>query len=428
MQKHLGTQRTNAPVAQGLSSGYRPAIDANARRLIARIQQNSRDTEAVLELQAHYDAHGDYPSLANLLEGWAKTLSNDRHAAAAYFDAGEAVLVGMGDRARSQRLYQQALDRYPEHDGALARIEAMLREDGDDTALERCLSQLIQELTRRDADPKFRAKLHLRLGQLYEERLLLRGRAIAQYRSALELDATLVPAIAAARGIYLNSGKSEAAADMFELQIAATPEATDRHALLVGLARHRRHALGDLDGAVLALRRAVKTLPAEPPTFEMLAELLAARSAHGGEDAPADRARAAELYYQVARSIPRNQARPRLEACLTLQPDHVRARRMLDELNAYGAGAAAGVEPGDSVASQAEIEQRATGAYPPAATLRPGQTLPGPGILPRELEPPTEDVAEEDIAAWLDDEEVTLLEDGVGTQNMVPLSDRPPPN
>jgi tetratricopeptide (TPR) repeat protein len=424
MEKHFDTGR-NAPVtAPGLDPEYRPAIDGHAKRLIARIQKDNQDTEAVLELAAHYSAHADYPSLANLMEGWAHTLRDERRACAAYVRAGEAVLNGLADRRRAQTLFQRALERCPDDEAALHRLEALLREQGDDTGLERCLSQLIAELERRGAASGTRAKLHYQLGRLYEERLLLRGRAIAQYRAAVELDPTLVPAISAARGIYLNSGKMEAAADMFELQISAMSEPTDRHALLVALAHHRREALADLDGAVLALRRAVKTLPAEPPTLELLAELLVKRAGAGGDGAHADRSRAAELYYQIARSVPRNQAAPSLHACLALHPEHARARRMLAELNAYGAQIVT-IQSADETLSQAEIDTRATGSYGIAGPPDVSQTLPGP--VPMLAEASEDAAAQDDMAAWLDDADVTMLEDSVSTQNMVPLSDRPPP-
>jgi hypothetical protein len=34
---------------------------------------------------------------------------------------------------------------------------------------------------------------------------------------------------------------------------------------------------------------------------------------------------------------------------------------------------------------------------------------------------------DDDLAAWLDEKDVKLLEDGIGTKNMVPITDRPPP-
>ena len=222
MDKFFDTER-NAPVkAPGLDPTYKPAIDGHAKRLIARIQKDNRDTEAVVQLEAHYRAHRDYPSLANLMEGWAHTLRDDRRAAAGVREGRRSRARGPGrSRARRSPCSSARSSAARTMRPRCSRLEALLREQGDDTGFERCLSQIIAELERRGAAPQVRAHAHYKLGQLYEERLLLRGRAIAQYRTAVELDPTLVPAIAAARGIYLNSGKMEAAADMFELQIAA---------------------------------------------------------------------------------------------------------------------------------------------------------------------------------------------------------------
>jgi tetratricopeptide (TPR) repeat protein len=181
----------------------------------------------------------------------------------------------------------------------------------------------------------------------------------------------------------------------------------ERHALLMALAKYRRERLGDMDGAVLAVRRALKALPSEPSTLELLANLLRERSEESpGESADADRARAAELFYQVARSVRRSHARPRLQACLELQPDHVRALRMLAELNAYGAQPDA--EPELGHASQAEIEALPTGRYPVAG-------------------PPQSSEADEEFEAWLDDEDITLIDEGIRPSGMKPITDRPPP-
>jgi tetratricopeptide (TPR) repeat protein len=375
--------------------------------LITRIQRNHQDTDAVIALQAHYEAHCDFPSLANLMEGWGDTLRDDRKAAEAYAKAAEAVVAGLGDIARAQALYLQALQRYPEHTASLDRLEALLRERRDDKGIELCFDYVTGELARRDAGATLRATIHFRFGRHYEQRLLQPSRAIAQYRAALELDPTFMPAIEAAIAIYSASGKTAAVADMYELQIAAAPNMAERHALLMALAKYRRERLGDMDGAVLAVRRALKALPSEPSTLELLANLLRERSEENpGESADADRARAAELFYQVARSVRRSHARPRLQACLELQPDHVRAMRMLAELNAYGAQPDA--EPELGHASQAEIEALPTGRYPVAQA-------------------PQSSEADEEFEAWLDDEDITLIDEGIRPSGMKPITDRPPP-
>ncbi|MFI5308727.1 MAG: hypothetical protein ACHQ53_15325 [Polyangiales bacterium] len=405
-------------------TGYAPALDAHARQLIARIKRDHRDTTAVLTLRAHYETHGDFPSLANLLEGWARTLSDDRSAAEAYASAAKAVQRGpQPDSARAERLCEQALARDPAHEPALMALEALLHERSDHSGLERCLSRIASEMGQRNADPQLRASVHYRLGQLYERSMLLPGRAIAQYRSAVELDPTLTPAIAGARSVYLAAGKAAAAADMFELEIAAANEVRERHALLLALAAHRHTALDDLDGAVLALRRALRAVPGDLTTLAQLAALLCERAQAGaGATAEDDRARAAELYYQLARGVPRGEARPHVQTCLALDAGHGRAQRMLAELDAYGSALQTDGErvPARAELSQAELDGRATERLAPLSRES--------GVLATrrgDVEP--DGLADHDVTAWLEDEHVTLLEDDVGTHRMVPLTDRPPP-
>jgi len=103
------------------AGAYRPALDDYARRLIARIQRDHADTEAVLALKAHYEAHRDLPSLTNLMEGWAQTLREPEAAADAYLAAADAALAA-GDRARARWICRLALERSPQHGAARARL------------------------------------------------------------------------------------------------------------------------------------------------------------------------------------------------------------------------------------------------------------------------------------------------------------------
>jgi len=113
-----------ADAATVQSAAYRPALDAHARRLIARIQRDPSDAEAVLELKAHYEAHADMPSLINLMQGWAETLRDHDAAADAYLAAADAALI-LRDRARARWFYEDALKRSPQHQVARARLEAL---------------------------------------------------------------------------------------------------------------------------------------------------------------------------------------------------------------------------------------------------------------------------------------------------------------
>lgn len=432
---------STAPSLRGASarSGYEPAIDDRARALIDRIRRNHADTEAVHALAEHYESHGDLPSLANLMEGWAATLGDDRKAADAYLRAAWAVANGFGDHVREQALYERAIERFPEHPSALTTLERILLERGEFEELARVMTRALDALAQRLVDPRVRAGIHRRLGQLREQ-LGQPSAAIAQYRAALELDGSSTEVIAAARAIYRNEAKAGPVADMYELEIAVTDDAERRGELLRALAEHRRSALIDLDGAVLALRRALKGSPADLATLERLAELLRERSRRANDGAAdADRVRAAELYFQLARNVPRREARHRLLACLELEPAHSRAKVMLAELEAYGA-AAHGAPP-DAHLSQAELEGKATGRYgaesgDPNAGPPPGSTDTAPALhggAPSSTHTATAlrggalQAEHDEYVAWVNDDEITEIEDDVGVERMVPITEPPPP-
>src|SRR5688572_29306420 len=67
------------------------SMDATAEELIARLRRNPDDASAYAALRAHYQRIGDYPSLANLLEGFAGRSADAPAAAQSFFDAGEIV-------------------------------------------------------------------------------------------------------------------------------------------------------------------------------------------------------------------------------------------------------------------------------------------------------------------------------------------------
>lgn len=386
---------------------YRPALDEYARTLIARIQNNHRDEEAVHALADHYARHGDYPSLANLMEGWAEMIVRDHAAADAYLEAADAVLAGLSDRERARRLYEKALARDPNHAVALERLEGLLRELGDYAGLERTLSQLASALIGEQVDADRRAHVHFRLGQLYENHLALPGKAIAQYRQALTLDRTLVPAIVAAREIYGRARKQAAVAHMYELEIAALEGARDKCLRLVELAQLRTDKLDDLDGAVVALRRALKVSPGDVQALDQLARVLSLRGTRAtDESAQQDRWRAAELNYQIARSVPRGHAKRYLRACLEVHPGHARAVRMLEELTGYSTLSPEDFEPAEAQASQAELDARITGRF-----------------LAIDDGPARAD--NESSLQWLNDE--LREEPAPGPERMAPVTDRPPP-
>lgn len=309
-------------------------MDATAEELIARLRRNPDDASAYAALRAHYQRIGDYPSLTNLLEGWASRSPDPAAAAQAFFEAGELARDILADRARSMRCYECALQRNPAHLEASLRLQAALEEIGDQRRLAELLEGRAEVLARLQADPREIAAVHHRLGQIWQHAFQRADQAILHYRKAFELDPTLVPAIYAAREIYRQAGNTQAVAALCDLEAKAEPDPERKVALFRELAHVRAHELGDFEGAVVALKRALTIAPGHLEAMQELARIYLLRATRGHDPmvADADRRRAADLLFQVAQKLGPADAVAHLETALDAVPDHEGALALLERI------------------------------------------------------------------------------------------------
>jgi tetratricopeptide (TPR) repeat protein len=309
-------------------------MDPVAEELIGRLRRNPADHQAFVALRAHYHQRGDWASLANLIEGWAGRAPDGAAAAQAYLESGDLVYSALADRERALALYERALERMPTHADSLGRLEAILEESGDAQRLLQVLERHADRLQRVGADPRWIAGIHYRLGELLERRFQRTDRAVLHYRKAFEFDPGHVPAIYGAREIYRNAGNLKAAAQLYEMEIAAEPDLTRRASLLRELAHLRAERLGDLEGAATALGHALAQIPGDLGVMHDLATVLLRRADSAADPARgvADRQQAADLFYQMAQAVPPEHAIGYVEAALDAAPDHDRALALLDSL------------------------------------------------------------------------------------------------
>jgi tetratricopeptide (TPR) repeat protein len=336
LDRSLPELPTGGAASHGVQPASAPPLDRQARALIARIRKNWNDVEAIRALADHYRRGNDYASLANLMEGWGDALEEPRAAADAYVEAADALLMSSrpGDEARL--LYERALSRDATHVQALDRLSRVLDEHKNYERLKQVLKYVAHQLQQQPAAPGIRqllASVHYRLGQVYESHFGEPRKAATLYRQAIEENPRLITAIAAARRLYLEQGNHKTVSVLFEFEIEASPNAEDKQALLLALARHKRELCDDMDGAVLAFRRAVKLAPGSVRALFGLAETLLARSERAEElAAGADRQRAAEVFFHLAQRVPASDAGPYLQRALLVVPNHTQARAMWENL------------------------------------------------------------------------------------------------
>jgi tetratricopeptide (TPR) repeat protein len=309
-------------------------MDPTAEELIGRLRRNPEDVAAYQALRAHYQRLGDFASLVNLLEGWAGRARDVGAASQAYFDAAELAWGALGDAPRGAALYERALERHPGHDDAFARLLAIYEQAGDAQRLAALYERRADGLAAAGGDPRAIAAIHHRLGELWEHTFHRADRAIVHYRRAFELDATLVPAIYAAREIYRQAGNTKAVATLLELEAKAEPEDERKVALLRELAHLRADSLGDPEGAVVALKRALGHMPGHGELLEDLAGLYLQRAERQPDPqvAESDRRRATDVLFQLAQKLPPTEAVPLLERALDTTPDHDGALTLLERI------------------------------------------------------------------------------------------------
>lgn len=333
--------------------------DRHARGLIARIRKNWNDVDAIRGLANHYTSTGDYASLANLMEGWGDALEDPRRAADAYVEAADALLLANRPADEARLLFERALSRDASHTRALDRVTRVLEDARNYDRLKQVLKYVGHQLQEQNADVQLISAVHHRLGQVYEKHFDEPRKAATLYRMAIEANPRYVVAIAAARKLYLEQGDHKTASALYEFEVEATTNTDDKHALLLAVARHKREQCDDLDGAVLAFRRAVKLVPASTRALLGLGEALLARSERADElAAAADRQRAAEVFFHLAERVPAPEATGYLQRALLVVPGHARARALLDSLarksNGQNAASPPPPPPKARVTSEAE--------------------------------------------------------------------------
>jgi tetratricopeptide (TPR) repeat protein len=309
-------------------------MNSPADELIARLRRNPDDYPAFVALRAHYHQLGDWPSLVNLLEGWASRAPDARAAAQAFFEAADLALGALGDRARGTSLYERALERNPAHLDAYARLEAVAEEFGDLRRVAEVLERRAEATLHAAGDAPGSAAVYLQLGELYEQRFERSDRALLHYRRAWELDPQLVAAIYAAREIYRHAGNFHAAAQLYEQEVAAETDPTRRVSLQRELAHLYAERLGELDAALAVLERALAGAPGDLGVMHDLATMLLRRADQraGSAAGTADKVRAADFLYQMAQRVPPEHAVSYAEAALDAAPDHEGALALLDRV------------------------------------------------------------------------------------------------
>lgn len=395
-------------------------LSRETRKLIARVRRNPDDEKALEQLREHYTNQGDQASLANLMEAWAQRSTDPIRAAERFQAAADAVLASHGNKARAAYLLERCLQRRPHGAQQLDRLTALLAQLGEHEALKHALQRVLLRLKKEpDAEPKWMAAVEYRLGNLYQSHYGADDKALQHYRLALQSDPSYLPAIHGAQYLYRRMGDQRAVALLWELEVQATPQVQSQVELLLGLSTHQDRRLGDLNGAISSLRRALRMEPGQLLTKVRLARLLLARYRERGE--AADRARAAAVYLKLAAQTRGDRAAAYARQCLELDPDNSAALARLRTAAQEG--------------EDAELESAGEFAHMPSYVghmhwppTRPAEADGRSATADTNADPTASYSLRRDVEAWLHHDELSpLARDTAPLEPVIPAQEMPPP-
>ncbi|MBI2894767.1 MAG: tetratricopeptide repeat protein [Deltaproteobacteria bacterium] len=159
-----------------------------------------------------------------------------------------------------------------------------------------------------------KASLHMRLGEVFEEKFLQKVKALQQYQKAFKLNPTATKALEKARAIYREMGKLPMVAQLIDIELK-TVESSDRAVRLLVALGDVLADLGEVEKARACLARALEIVPGDASATAAAADL----DASGGWEArvralvssateieKADPKRASQLLVRSARIARRN--------------------------------------------------------------------------------------------------------------------------
>ncbi len=251
---------------------------SEAEKFRAVLEEDPTDTQAFVGLCHIAEQDSDFEYLAELYKFRAQIIQDTHEIADLFFKSGEVYLDKIEDLNRGVECLLQGFEYDKTHAGIGDRLDIIYRENDDWESTAQILEQRIEALKEADQNGTkvvIRSDLHQQIGEIWEKVYNDLEKALKNYRTAIELDRTNLPALYSARELYYNSGKYKNAAKLCELEARAEKDNERRIALYRELARLLDEHLGDSNQAVLALKRALKLSPEDEETKVLLAKAIA---------------------------------------------------------------------------------------------------------------------------------------------------------
>lgn len=219
-------------------------IDPNQEQAYVALERNYRKLRQWHELISAYERH-----VSATLERKTKV---ELYGAMAQVFADE-----IEDNDRAIDAYRNIIDLDDTNVPALEALAKLFERVGDAAQSIDYMTR-VAELTQ---DTRQRVEAYFRIGRALDEKLGDRVAAQERYETALDLEPSHLPSLAALRQIAMDNADYDKAARYLDQEQSYTPAPRQRAKLLVELGRVREDMLGDHESAVLAWEAAVEADP-----------------------------------------------------------------------------------------------------------------------------------------------------------------------
>lgn len=181
-----------------------------------------------------------------------------RDRVAIFLATGRVFLEEIRDLEHAEDAFANALQIDPANTLALESLVRIYEGRGE---WDRALDVMEQLATQYERDPAKALDLRYRVGRLAEEHLQDEARAMEQYRAALDVNPTYVPALSALRGIFTRREDWWEVATVLEREQAATEQPRQRAKLLAELGRINATYLDEQQRAIASYEEALRNDP-----------------------------------------------------------------------------------------------------------------------------------------------------------------------
>jgi tetratricopeptide (TPR) repeat protein len=260
------------------------------------LQREPGHNEAFLFLRRSYRESGRFDKLVTLYETRAQAIPDQTKAADLFYLAAEVRVDHLSDVSGAEADLAHAVSRDATHRKAAKRLKDIYREQARTTEYLNMLEVEAAAVAHAHDTPRI-DELRAEIERTYGQQIARIEHALSTPGLRAEVTAENLKTVEATRKIYNALGDYSMVCRLYEIELAGNTDPKRRIGLMFRLGRVLAERVGDLPQAAQKLSEVVRLYPRDDKALEALASVYANSNWTGADGAD----RAAGLYNQIAR-------------------------------------------------------------------------------------------------------------------------------